>query len=222
MAKAKGVRARTEVLGSLYRTASAPARRQIVWMHQELERQFEGSQAAGPLLDPLGIAAGLQQLVQEGVDRMLATDKRAHEVKCQRGCSACCRLHVVITRTEAKLAKAAAEDVGWRINLARASLQAQATTADLWKLLPEEVRACVFLTDAGECAIYEHRPMACRKYLVVSDPADCDSVLKPGHRVLQLVSAHAEVAFSAALTVFEAGTLAAMLLAETEESEAAT
>jgi Fe-S-cluster containining protein len=75
----------------------------------------------------------------------------------------------------------------------------------------------VFLTDAGDCAIYDYRPLACRRYFVVSDPSDCDTLVKPGHEVLNFISAGAEIEASAALEVFESGTLAAMVLAELEK-----
>jgi Fe-S-cluster containining protein len=207
--------ARSEALLKLYRESPPEHQRQIALMHKDLEGQVAESVATVPAADQPGIAIGLHQLVDEAVAKQLAGPKGG-DVTCRRGCSACCRLHVVATEQEAELALMAADDAGWKIDLERARVQAQVKEVDEWRHLSAEDRACVFLTEAGDCAIYEYRPMSCRKYLVVNDPSDCDSVLKPGHQTLQLVSAHAEIAFSAALQACESGTLATMLLREIE------
>jgi Fe-S-cluster containining protein len=207
--------ARSEALSKLYRESPPKDQRRIALMHKELEGKVAASVKEEPADNQAGIAMGLHQLVDEAVAKQMAGPKGG-DVTCRRGCSACCRLHVVATEQEAELALMAADEAGWTIDLERARVQAQVTDVEHWRHLSAEDRACVFLTEAGDCAIYQYRPMSCRKYLVVNDPSDCDSVLKPGHRTLQLVSAHAEIAFSAALQACEAGTLAAMLLREIE------
>lgn len=208
------IQVHSEALVRFFKRQPPPLQEQIVLMHQHLEQQFRLSKG-DPSADPAGIALGMHALTDEGVARQIATPDGAR-VTCKRGCSACCRLHVSVIEPEARLAAMAAEDAGWQIDVDRARRQASANDTDAWRELPDDLRACVFLTEAGECAIYEHRPMACRKYMVVNDPVDCDSVLKPGHEVAQLMSPDAEIAFSAALEVFEYGTLPAMLLAEIE------
>jgi hypothetical protein len=72
----------------------------------------------------------------------------------------------------------------------------------------------VLLDDSGNCEVYEHRPTACRKYLVVDTPKWCDTVKHPGARVGILSSPGAEVIAVAALMAFPgAGPLPDMLLA---------
>jgi Fe-S-cluster containining protein len=213
--------ARSEALLKLYRESPRAQQVQIAETHKYLEGQIAESVATVQPVDQPGIALGLHQLVDEAVAKQLVGPKGG-DVTCRRGCSACCRLHVVATEQEAELALMAADEAGWEIDLKRARQQAQVNNAEQWRHLDADTRACVFLTEAGDCAIYQYRPMSCRKYMVVNDPSDCDSVLKPGHQTLQLVSAHAEIAFSAALQACEAGTLAAMLLREIEQSEPAT
>jgi Fe-S-cluster containining protein len=203
----------SETLAKMFRSASPKDQSTIIWLHRDLERNLQKAAAENPG-NPEGIAAGGQALVDEAVAYTLAHDKHGPDVKCSRGCGACCRLHVIITAGEAKLAAMAAQDVGWLMDVERLRVQAQAKTAEQWKALPESERACVLLTSGEECAIYPYRPMACRKYMVVSPPEDCDTVLKPGGEVQQLVSAHAEIAFSASLQVLPSGPLAEMLLAE--------
>lgn len=208
--------ARSEALRQMYQRATKEQRRQIAAAHATLEVELRDAQATvAPGARP-GIALGLHQLVDQAVADQLAA-RTQHDVKCHRGCDACCRLHVVVTEHEATVAVMAASDAGWTIDLDRARVQAEAPTAAAWERLSDDDRRCVFLTNAGECAIYEYRPVACRKYMVVSPPEDCDSIAKPGHRVLQLYAPHAEIAFSASLQVFESGTLAAMVLAAAEE-----
>jgi uncharacterized protein len=207
--------ARSEALLKLYRESPPAHQRQIALMHKELEGQIKAGVAETAPDQQPGIAMGLHELVDEAVAKQLA-GPRGGDVTCRRGCSACCRLHVVATEQEAELALMAADEADWGIDLERARLQALTNDADEWRQLDAETRACVFLTEADECAIYMYRPMSCRKYMVVNDPSDCDSVLKPGHQTLQLVSAHAEIAFSAALQACEAGTLATMLLRRIE------
>jgi Fe-S-cluster containining protein len=203
---------RSQALSAMFRRAEPRQQEQIVQSHRHFESQFK----AAPADNPAGIAAGTHDVIDEAVDTTLKHDKHGRDVTCRRGCSACCRLHVVVTKPEAVLARMAADDVGWQVDRERARLQARMSTTEQWRELSDADRACVFLTPAGECAIYEHRPMACRKYMVISDPVDCDSVLMPGHKVGQLVCVGAEIVFSASLTVFESGTLAAMVLAELE------
>lgn len=206
---------RSDALVELYRRASPQQRGEIEHMHHDLERRIREQEAIVEPGQVAGIAMGLHQLVDEAVAVLLQREPGGR-VTCRRGCSACCRLSVSVTVHEAKLAVLAAEDAGWPIDVDRVRLQSTAHGAKAWRSLPVEAQACVFLTDAGECAIYPHRPIACRKYLVVNDPADCDTIRKPGHRVEQAVSAHAEVAFSAALAASSSGPLASMLLSEIE------
>jgi len=181
-------------------------------MHRDFEIALKRTLKENPD-NQEGIAAGMFDVIDKGVEKQLA-GKYGQDVKCKRGCSACCRLHVTISEAEAKLIRIAADEIKWPIDADRLKVQAQAASVEQWRDLPPDARACVFLTKAGECAIYEYRPGACRKYLVITDPADCDSVAKPGHRVGFLMAPEAEIAFSASLSVFKSGTLAAMLLAE--------
>jgi len=43
---------------------------------------------------------------------------------------------------------------------------------DFW-MLPKEKSKCVFLSDKGECSIYEIRPLECRLNTVTSNPYNC-------------------------------------------------
>lgn len=162
--------------------------------------------------DQLGIAAGVHDAIDRSVQALMARDPNAGQVKCRKGCAACCHINVDVSRSEAQLLAACAADLGLPIDLDRLRKQA----AGYGALAPED-RACVFLKD-GACRVYEHRPGACRKMLVITDPDLCDTVKNPGGKVGHLVSAEAEVIWSVLLTRDERGTLPAMLLRELDVS----
>lgn len=164
--------------------------------------------------DPSRIAHTLQLEVDDHIGRLLREDPKAPRVKCRKGCSACCHLHVAIIQHEARLALDLALARGLVIDRPRLERQSAAKGA-AWDLLPKADRACVFLGAQGECQIYEHRPASCRKHMVMSDPALCDVDTNAGANVHHLVSIEAEVVTSAAFNAYAPSTyLAEGLLRE--------
>ena len=95
---------------------------------------------------------------------------------CRRGCSYCCNQSVIISEWEA-------ERIGKAIGLEPATAQS-AETVDFQKIQGDYSGVpCVFLK-AGECSIYENRPLACRKLYSLEDtPELCDMKKYPGGRV---------------------------------------
>jgi Fe-S-cluster containining protein len=114
------------------------------------------------------------------------------KISCGPRCSACCRQVVPISETEALYLAALLEDmpaerrtaVKRRFREAVDALgEALAPLRETSALTPEDRReagiayfargvACPFLEDES-CAIYEHRPMSCREYYVVSPAVHC-------------------------------------------------
>lgn len=120
-------------------------------------------------------------------------------VTCRKGCHACCRQLVVLTALEARhifikhrarvmrladrieeqaqlidsfekpeaVLSFSAGNQTYEEHQARANLAA--VMAEQWW---NEKQECVFL-EGGICTIYEDRPLACRRYFVVSDPELC-------------------------------------------------
>ena len=165
--------------------------------------------------DSPSIAFTHHGLVDDGLADMMATDPNAARISCKRGCGACCHLHVSIDRHEAALL--AGLMVKDALTIDRERLQRQSTRdADTWNTLADGDRRCVFLSDENECQVYEHRPTACRKYQVVSDPKWCDSVRFPGHRVKILIAPQAEIVSAAAQMTYATGSLAVELTAALE------
>ena len=160
---------------------------------------------------PGGLAAGAHDAMQTWIDDAVANPPAGRVASCQRGCAHCCRLLVSVFPDEATLAMIAADDVGLQVDRERLHRQAEARTTDEWGALSRDDRTCVFLRDE-QCAIYEHRPSACRKYMVASPPELCDTDRHPGQEVAVLACNAAEVITSAAITTWGWEPLAAALL----------
>lgn len=103
------------------------------------------------------------------------------------GCAACCRYLVPLSAPEAfalardlaalpagrrKQLQAACRAASRRVLEAVRRLPPADGDAAAWRSYAELRIDCPFLV-AGRCAIYDRRPLACRTYHVVSDPAYC-------------------------------------------------
>ena len=113
---------------------------------------------------------------------------------------------------EARLLIAAASSRGIEIDRARLERQSRHGIDD-WRRQPPADRACAFLGADGACAVYDVRPNACRKLLVVSDPARCDDSRPAPSAAERWFSWEAEMLESAAQDVFGGGLMPALLLA---------
>lgn len=201
--------ANTEAFASMMRNGDPRERTMLGEMHLHYEAEIQRMQAEGH--DPQSIAHSINSKIDESVAVTLKT-KNGRKVQCSRGCAACCRIHVSITHEEAVLAVMAADETGVVIDWDRLQRQS-AHGLGTWKEQTPADRRCVFLNSANECGIYEHRPTACRKYLVITEPKYCDTIKHPGHDVGVLVPAVGEAIVSAMLGVLKWGSMARMLLA---------
>lgn len=185
-------------------------REYIADMHRHYEREFAKHCAS----DPASVAATVHGMIDDAIEADRSED-RAHaasQIACRKGCAACCHVHVTITDNEAALLLLLESEGEAVIDWERVEQQAQCGTLANWASLPYAMRACVFLGEDGACRVYEHRPSACRRHFVVSDPAHCDTQAHPGHAVLNWVSYPAEVIASAAMAVFETASMPVMLV----------
>jgi Fe-S-cluster containining protein len=178
-----------------------------------LMRDFrEGIKRASTTVNAESLAYSIHLELDDATNRMLA--QRAHDaqpVSCRKGCAACCYCHVSVTPQEAALLVYFAHEQGVKIDRDKLRRQAQ-KNLQTWNTLAPVERACVFLASDNTCAVHEHRPGACRKYLVVTDPRHCDTIRFPGHRVGVLFSLEGELMQEAALSALGSGSLAAQLL----------
>jgi Fe-S-cluster containining protein len=161
-------------------------------------------------VEPIGRVA---KLLHRRADRALAIDEQrkpdvAAQVSCRRGCTHCCYQLVSVSEPEANLAIDAAKAAGHAIDFEQARRQAPLS---IYNELPIEQRRCVMLRDDGDCAVYEHRPLACRGYRVVSPADDCDTVKHPGGGTLAWHTVQVEIIASASMRAFRHGSLAAFV-----------
>lgn len=134
------------------------------------------------------------------------------DIKCKMVCSYCCHSNVDISRDEAALIKFIIERDKIVIDMSLLRRQAKNKNMATWGKLNADEKRCVFLSGLGLCMIYEYRPAACRKLLVVTDPELCD--LKTINKVGRFVDWHIEVIASAILNGSKCGPLPKMLLKE--------
>lgn len=136
----------------------------------------------------------------------------SENIQCSKGCSHCCREAVEIWPQEAALLAAIVRETGMMLDMARLERQS-AYSVDTWRQQPMADKACLFLGGDGACTVYESRPNACRKLLVVTDPALCDAEKSKPDSVGRWFSWEAELMESAALEVFGAALMPGALLA---------
>lgn len=147
-----------------------------------------------------------------------AKDPGSSNIRCGKGCSHCCREAVEIWPHEAALLVEVARAAGMELDAARLERQSR-YTVDTWRQQPPADKACVFLGGDGACTVYESRPNACRKLLVVTDPALCDAEQHKPDSVGRWFSWEAELMESAALEVFGAALMPGSLLAALNGNE---
>lgn len=80
---------------------------------------------------------------------------------CEKGCSHCCRIDVLVSTVEAQYIH---KNLGFSPRLGN-SISTGHSAAK---------RPCPFLGSDHACSIYEYRPFACRTYHVVDDPTLCE------------------------------------------------
>jgi len=176
--------------------------------YEHWHRECERIGGSGPAVN---VAFTIHEIIDEHVAHMRATSKHGPDITCRSGCAGCCHLHVDIYPHEAALLLLTARERGIEIDTARLARQA-GRTSDTWQELPLEDRRCVFLAHDQTCSVYEHRPGSCRKYLVKSDPERCDTTKYPGGEVAVVFDVQAEIVHSAAMTVYQAGSMAERLM----------
>ena len=169
-------------------------------------------------------ATAIARKVHFAMDGLLQRDREktpgSEMIRCGKGCSHCCREAVEIWPHEAALLVEVARAAGMVLDRARLERQSR-YTVDTWRQQPAADKACVFLGDDGVCTVYEFRPNACRKLLVVTDPALCNAEQSKPDSVGRWFSWEAELMESAALEIFGAGLMPGALLAALNGKESA-
>ena len=142
--------------------------------------------------------------VHRFVDQLIEENQREQaedwaDVKCRQGCSACCHKTVIATDDEADLLVEYCREEGIEIDVEHLKRQANFKgSPDEWFNQGREKARCVFLKD-NKCSVYKHRPVACRKFFVVSDPEQCDG--PAGREILALIKLNVETAAAGAMDI---------------------
>ncbi len=117
---------------------------------------------------------------------------------CRAGCSACCHLEVEITAEEGVLLSDRVK-AGHVINRELLAKQAaRERKGEEWDVYNSPANRCVFLGPHGACTVYEDRPSACRKLLVISHPVECSTL---SGKVEAITIPMAEVLISTAISL---------------------
>jgi Fe-S-cluster containining protein len=162
----------------------------------------------------LNNAESVSSSIHNEIDKIMdetIREEKVHKVSCSKGCSFCCYLFTEISDDEATLLTAYSKEIGFEIDYDYLEKQSVETEEDFQKLR-YRTRRCVFLDKEGGCSVYQHRPMACRKLLSVSDSSKCDTQKRNGEQIAKLASVEAEAITAAVLNERETGSIAKMLL----------
>jgi Fe-S-cluster containining protein len=182
-----------------------------------MDRYTERFRAAGNR-DAPAVAREVHVAIDAVLERDRKKDASSSGIRCGKGCSHCCHGPVEIWPHEAALLVEIARGAGKELDRARLERQGR-YTADTWRRQPAADRACVFLGADGACTVYAFRPNACRKLLVVTDPALCDAEQHPPDGIGRWFSWEAEVMESAALEIFGAALMPRLLQAALDGDE---
>lgn len=160
-------------------------------IYKELKRKFKAAERANLI----------HKLLDAMIEWTLA--KHPQETTCRKGCAYCCYMNVDVTWDEAQLLLETKEP-DW----SRATTQLAGHDN-----IKYDERACVYLNDDRSCGVYDQRPMACRKYLVISDPELCNIETNPKGDVLVVGINQVEILTSGMMTAAsDSGSMAEMLL----------
>ena len=156
-----------------------------------------------PAEDVLPILHRFSEQVVEGVEEKASETGEA--ISCKKGCGACCRQPVPVTRAEARqlvtlvesmpegekaatkerfrIAMQKARNAGVAENLVGLRRKDEETKLTAAKAYISQDIACPFLVDES-CSIHLARPLICREYLVTSSPEYCEKLDGPNiHRL---------------------------------------
>lgn len=176
----------------------------------ELQAQVDVPTSIIPITDIVPVVRSIGEQAQ--ALEISATHKAGKEISCQKGCSACCqRIMVPVSPPEAfdlaKTLKGLPQDHRTRIEHRLAETRKRLQTAGLLPLLQNLAESpdqktdadldpinrayyalrlpCIFLENDA-CSIYEHRPAACREYLVTSPAELCQDTEKNPVQVIHI------------------------------------
>lgn len=202
----------TEALGLLLKEEGQEFRNRAAQLLLSFLEGFKLQAVEQPEEKPEAIA----QRLQLGIDAALIIGKEqqptSQEISCRKGCAHCCYMLVGTMPEEGQQLLQIARKRGLELDVLRLVKQAAWQDDQEWMQQPHEDRRCMFLSDQGECQVYEERPISCRKYFVVSAPELCNMEHNQAGKVAIWFDAQTEIIASAAATFYSVDSLPRMLL----------
>ena len=150
--------------------------------------------------------------IQEAIEKQLES---VSDVKCSKGCSACCHSKVTLGEDEAHLLVSYTKERKLDFDLERMEIQ---SGMGKWSDLSYRNQQCIFLNADHTCSVYDVRPGVCRKHLVTSDPEKCN-VSSGKSEVKRVFNLEAEILVSTLWQFNKIGTLADMVRAELKNAQ---
>lgn len=155
------------------------------------------------------VTSMFHKLSDRALQKTIAESKNDN-IKCSKGCSFCCYINVDITEDEGTLIEEYCKRNNITIDYEQLGKQVNSEPSTYLNL-PYKDRRCSFLSKEGTCSIYEARPIACRNYLVVSNPKDCNTEFEV-KETLNFVTINTEILYSALSNVSEFNSMSKILL----------
>lgn len=119
--------------------------------------------------------AKLIQYVWAYVDEGLKKSGLFEKATCSKSCSFCCHDTIYGSEYEIEVIKSILKELKIKPDRKRSKIQ-NCKTAD--KLTWQE-KACVYLSEEGNCRIYQYRPVVCRTHNNIGPVEDCNKEFQP-------------------------------------------
>ena len=153
--------------------------------------------------------------LKENFQRLIAIDLKesphTSKITCSKGCSFCCHIKVDTDILEATAIYNYCKDNNIEIDWDYVSKQTDSGHDEHKWYKDKALRKCVFLSQAGECRIYESRPFGCRKHYSIDDPNKCNTDNGLGTFAKPLLINAEVMCISLANSTIESGSLPEML-----------
>ena len=173
--------------------------------------QYEGMKKD---LSKISLALSTQRHIEELIETYFSDPKRKDiidKVSCSSNCPYCCKQIAYITLEEAILLVDTMKQQGLKINRSLLKKQLNAGNEEEWLKLKNSRTRCIFLGKDNNCMVYEHRPIVCRKYFVITPVSYCNVTKRIGGKVASIFNLEVEALATVALTISEAETIPRMI-----------
>jgi len=129
------------------------------------------------------------------IDELMAEMAKEQKLSCRKGCAFCCKMNVDVSPLEIDLIIDYCKQNDIPIDQEYLKLQSSIPKHELG--FTPMLSACTFLSKENTCTIYPVRPIACRKYVVITPSEQCNMMKYPDAEIGAWVDLNAEILASA-------------------------